>query len=76
MKAVNAGVDSDLGTNAYAGQLVDAVKKGDVQETVINKAVSRILALKFHMGLFDHPFVDERKPEQVVASNRTSGIGS
>lgn len=68
VKAVNAGVDSDLGTNAYAGQLVDAVKKGDVQETVINKAVSRILALKFHMGLFDHPFVDERKPEQVVAS--------
>jgi beta-glucosidase len=68
VKAVNAGVDSDLGTNVYAGQLVDAVKKGDVQETVINKAVSRILALKFHMGLFDHPFVDERKPEQVVAS--------
>ena len=68
VKAVNAGVDSDLGTNVYAGQLVDAVKKGDVQEAVINKAVSRILALKFHMGLFDHPFVDERKPEQVVAS--------
>ena len=68
VKAVNAGVDSDLGTNVYAGQLVDAVKKGDVQETVINKAVSRILALKFHMGLFDHPFVDEREPEQVVAS--------
>ena len=68
VKAVNAGVDSDLGTNVYAGQLVDAVKKGDVQETVINKAVSRILALKFHMGLFDHPFVDERKPEQFVAS--------
>ena len=68
VKAVNAGVDSDLGTNVYAGQLVDAVKKGDVQEAVINKAVSRILALKFHMGLFDHPFVDEREPEQAVAS--------
>lgn len=26
MKAVNAGVDSDLGTNVYAGQLVNAVK--------------------------------------------------
>lgn len=68
VKAVNAGVDSDLGTNVYAGQLVNAVKRGDVQEVVINKAVSRILALKFHMGLFDHPFVDEREPEQVVAS--------
>ena len=61
-------MDSDLGTNVYAGQLVNAVKRGDVQEVVINKAVSRILALKFHMGLFDHPFVDEREPEQVVAS--------
>lgn len=68
VKAVNAGVDSDLGTNVYVGQLVNAVKRGDVQEAVINKAVSRILALKFHMGLFDHPFVDERKPEQIVAS--------
>ena len=68
VKAVNAGVDSDLGTNVYAGQLVNAVKRGDVQEVVINKAVSRILALKFHMGLFDHPFVDEREREQVVAS--------
>lgn len=68
VKAVNAGVDSDLGTNVYAGQLVNAVKRGDVQEVVINKAVSRILALKFHMGLFDHPFVDEREPKQVVAS--------
>ena len=26
VKAVNAGVDSDLGTNVYAGQLVNAVK--------------------------------------------------
>lgn len=68
VKAVNAGVDSDLGTNVYAGQLVNAVKRGDVQEVVINKAVSRILALKFQMGLFDHPFVDEREPEQVVVS--------
>lgn len=69
VKAVNAGVDSDLGTTVYAGQLVDAVRAGDVSEIVINDAVSRILCLKFRMGLFDHPFVDEKLPAQTVASS-------
>ena len=69
VKAVNAGVDSDLGTTVYADQLVDAVRAGDVSEIVINDAVSRILCLKFRMGLFDHPFVDEKLPAQTVASS-------
>lgn len=68
VRAVKAGVDSDLGTTVYAGQLADAVRKGDIPEVVINEAVIRILQLKFRMGLFDHPFVDEKIPVQMVAS--------
>lgn len=68
VKAVGAGVDSDLGTIVYADQLLDAVRKGDVSEVVIDEAARRILRLKFRMGLFDHPFVDEKLPAQMVAS--------
>ncbi len=76
VKAVNAGVDSDLGTNADAEQLVAAVRKGDVAMETVDKAVRRILSLKFHMGLFDAPFVDDKRPAQLVASLRAYRTGS
>ena len=55
--ALKAGVDADLGANAY-GKLVDAVRKGLVSEEYIDRACERILRLKFEMGLFDNPYVD------------------
>ena len=55
--ALKAGVDADLGANAY-GKLVDAVHKGLVSEEYIDRACERILRLKFEMGLFDNPYVD------------------
>lgn len=71
---MNAGVDSDLGTNVYAEQLVAAVKRGDVAVATIDKAVRRILSLKFQMGLFDDPFVDEKQAVQLVASSEHTGL--
>ena len=55
--ALKAGVDADLGANAF-GKLVDAVRKGLVSETYVDRACERILRLKFEMGLFDNPYVD------------------
>ena len=56
--ALKAGVDADLGAQAYA-HLADAVEKGTVTMADIDEAVRRILRMKFEMGLFEHPFVDE-----------------
>ena len=55
--ALKAGVDADLGANAY-GKLIDAVRKGLVSEDYVNRACECILRLKFEMGLFDNPYVD------------------
>lgn len=74
VKAANAGVDSDLGTTAYAKNLLNAVKAGDIKESVIDEAVCRILTLKYQMGLFDHPFINEEKPKQLVASAEHVGL--
>ncbi|MBO3115166.1 beta-glucosidase BglX [Winogradskyella sp. DF17] len=54
--AVSAGSDMDMEGYAYINALVDLVKEGGVDEQKINDAVSRILRLKFELGLFDNPY--------------------
>ncbi|MDR2913971.1 MAG: glycoside hydrolase family 3 C-terminal domain-containing protein [Tannerella sp.] len=63
--AVKAGLDVDLGGNAYVN-LIESVKKGEVKEEVINIAVSRVLTLKFEMGLFENPYVNPEKAKKGV----------
>ena len=57
--ALKAGVDADLGANAYS-QLKEAVEKGLVSETLVDSACARVLSKKFEMGLFENPYVDVR----------------
>ncbi len=67
--AAKAGVDIDLGANAFS-QLVDAVENGEIGIEVIDEAVRRILTMKFEMGLFDHPYVDPKAAAREVGSAR------
>ena len=60
--AINSGVDMqfyDFPHDVFQNSLIDGVKNGQVSETTMDAAVSRILRVKFLLGLFDHPFVDE-----------------
>ncbi|MFW5753425.1 MAG: glycoside hydrolase family 3 N-terminal domain-containing protein [Marinilabiliaceae bacterium] len=63
--ALNAGVDVDLGGNAYR-KLIDAVESGQIEESVVDSAVGRVLKLKFEMGLFEDPYVDPQKSGEKV----------
>ena len=65
IQALLAGVDVDLGGNCYV-QLADAVKQGKVSEDALNQAVRRVLRVKFEMGLFEHPYVDEKTAGKLV----------
>lgn len=65
IQALSAGVDVDLGGNCYV-QLADAVREGKVSEETLNQAVRRVLRLKFEMGLFEHPYVDEKTASKLV----------
>jgi beta-glucosidase len=59
--AVNAGVDMMMVPYDYAGftrDLSALVTEGKVAMARIDEAVSRILAVKFEMGLFERPFSD------------------
>ncbi len=48
-----------------------AVARGLLSEHAIDRAVGRILALKFRLGLFEHPFVAEELARKTFFSLRT-----
>lgn len=57
--ALAAGVDADLPDGAAFRHLADAVAAGRVPMAVLDRAVARLLTLKFRAGLFEAPFCDE-----------------
>ncbi len=65
--AMEAGTNVDLGGEAYV-ELIDAVRKGRLKESVIDEAVLNVLKLKFEMGLFEHPYVNPEEAGKVVGS--------
>lgn len=73
IKALWAGVDVDLGGNCYA-RLVDAVKRGKVDEKNLDQAVKRVLRLKFEMGLFEHPYMDSKTAQKEVNNDDAIAI--
>jgi beta-glucosidase len=66
--ALKAGVDLDLGANAYTNHLKKAIEEGLVSEDELDKAVANILRLKFNMGLFENPYVDAKAAKKLVHS--------
>lgn len=67
-KALEAGVDIDMCTNVYSGNLCELVEKGQVDEALIDEAVLRILKLKNRLGLFENPYkdADPEKEKEVI----------
>ncbi|PAD28709.1 glycoside hydrolase family 3 N-terminal domain-containing protein [Paenibacillus sp. 7523-1] len=55
-----AGMDVELPTPyGYTEELLEEVKTGLLKEDYINRAVRRVLAAKFKLGLFDNPYPAE-----------------
>lgn len=50
----------------YLKTLVDQVESGDVSLEVIDEAVRRVLRVKFQVGLFEKPYVDETAYESAI----------
>ena len=58
-QAINAGVDMDMMSYGFIQYVEELVKEGKVSEKEIDRAVRNILKLKFELGLFENPYVDE-----------------
>ena len=67
--AVDGGLDVqgfDFSNSFWEESLVSLIREGKLEETVIDEAVSRILRVKFELGLFEHPYTDEENYKNVV----------
>lgn len=60
-----AGMDVELPRLKSYVTFADMVKQGKITEEEINENVRHILRVKFQMGLFDNPYVDESLAEKL-----------
>ncbi|MER6552753.1 glycoside hydrolase family 3 N-terminal domain-containing protein [Streptomyces sp. NPDC053741] len=60
--ALRAGTDLSLWDDCYP-RLGEAVRRGLVEEAALDRAVGRVLALKFRLGLFERPYTVEQVPD-------------
>jgi len=67
-QSIHAGLDVDLSGTGYGANLLEAVNSGLVETSVLDTAVARVLRMKFKLGLFDRPFVDEKLVAKKVAT--------
>jgi beta-glucosidase len=63
-KAFLAGVDMDMVSSLYHDHLADLVHSGAVPEANIDESVRHVLRVKFALGLFEHPYVDESRAQR------------
>ena len=61
-KAIMAGLDMDMESGAYHERLAALIRNNVVPEATVDEAVRRVLRVKFALGIFDHPYVDENRP--------------
>lgn len=78
-QAVNAGVDMDMMSYGFIQYIEELVSEGKISEKEIDRAVRNILKLKFELGLFENPYVDESlsakvdyAPEHLEAARQTA----
>jgi beta-glucosidase len=66
--ALAAGVDYDLSDGSVYRTLLWQVKLGTVPEASVDRAVARVLAAKFRLGLFENSYVDPGYAEKITNS--------
>ncbi|MXZ79091.1 MAG: beta-glucosidase [Acidimicrobiia bacterium] len=63
--ALTAGLDIELPTGIGYPSLPDAIRDGDLDESILDLAVERALTQRFQVGLMDSPTVD---PDEAAAA--------
>lgn len=74
-KALDAGVDQ-FGGESCPEHIIELVKTGRLSEARLDQSVRRLLRLKFQLGLFDNPFVDEANVSQVFGRPASDAAGA
>jgi len=66
VRALTAGIDVELPViDCYGEPLQEALEAGQIDISVIDRAVLRVLTMKEQLGLFDTPYVDAGRAAEV-----------
>jgi beta-glucosidase len=66
---INAGIDMSMvpmDETRFTSAMLTDVANGSIPQARVDEAVARILALKFRLGLFEHPLVDAGAANAIV----------
>ncbi len=67
--ALAAGVDVGISyESGFMLDLIESVEEGAIPESLVDRALRRILLQKFKLGLFENPYVDLEKAVNIVHS--------
>jgi len=73
--SINAGIDMYMvphDADTFTTTLISLVEEGTVAEARIDEAVSKILSMKFDLGLFETPFTDAAAANNIVIEEERS----
>ncbi len=65
-RALTAGLNMDMNSQTYIQNLPQLVSAGKITASQLDDAVRPILETKIRMGLFEHPYGDESKVNEVL----------
>lgn len=71
IQALEAGMDMqfyDFPNDVFQNSIIEAVTDGEMDTKVLDRAVRNVLRVKFRLGLFDNPYIDEQLEEKVYHS--------
>jgi beta-glucosidase len=69
VRALNAGLDMEMSLTVQSSAyktLPKSLTDGAIDEATLNDAVCRVLTMKFKMGLFESPYVDQSQINAVL----------
>ncbi|HTV00364.1 MAG TPA: glycoside hydrolase family 3 N-terminal domain-containing protein, partial [Luteitalea sp.] len=64
-KAIEAGTDL-FSNDATPEHVVNLVRKGELSEARVDESVSRLLRVRFGLGIFENPYTDPEEAERTI----------
>ena len=73
--AIKAGLDVGISfDDGYLKNMIESVKEGKVSMDLVDRAVKRVLELKFLLGLFENPYIDPEYALRVTHTDESKKV--
>jgi beta-glucosidase len=72
--ALNAGVDMEMVSRLFNQHGAELLNEKKWSQATLDEAVRRILRIKFRLGLFEHPYVDESLEKSAYLTSESRAV--